>query len=155
MYLLAILGVIVAVILTGTYIEPGIASLASCIDSFALLFILVIVIPLMASMGMLKDVNQAFKLTLGKKKAESLRELKRARLAMTYLIRCSLFAGAMGAVLGGIQVTYFCKDEAIALAPSLGVAACPLLYAFVIAIVLLPIEARLEQKILEFMESEE
>lgn len=155
MYLLAILGVILAVVLTGMFTAPGIASLSSCVDSVSLILILVIVIPLMASMGMLKDLNQAFKLTLGKKKAESLRELKRARLAITYLIRSSLFAGALGTLFGVIQLASLCNEELGFFAAGLGVAACSLLYAFVIAIVLLPIEARLEQKILEFMENEE
>lgn len=154
MYLLAILGVILAVILTGMFSEPGLASLSSCVDSVSLILILVIVIPLMASMGMLKDLNQAFKLTLGKKKAQSLRELKRARLAITYLIRSSLFAGALGTLFGVIQLASIYKELEL-FAAGLGVSACSLLYAFVIAIVLLPIEARLEQKILEFMENEE
>lgn len=154
MYLLAILGVIVSVVLMGVISEMGVESLSSCIDLYSLLLILIIVIPMMASMGMLKDLNRAFKFTLGKKQAGSLPDLKRAKLAVTYLIRCSLFAGAVSTLFGGIQVLAYFRDEPGQLGAGMGVALCSLLYAFVIAIVLLPIEARLEQKIIEFMESE-
>ncbi len=156
MYLLAILGVILSVILMGALSELGMmSSLGSCIDLYSLLLIVIIVIPVMASMGMLRDFNLAFKLTLGKKQAGSLSDLKRAKLAVCYFIRCTLFAGAVGTLFGVIQVLSFFHDESGQLAAGLGVAACSLLYAFVIAIVLLPIEARLERKMIEFMESEE
>lgn len=154
MYLLAILGVILFVVLVGGVTDMGFASLSSCIDVTSLLLILVIVIPVMASMGMLKDLNHAFRLTLGKGKADSLPELKRAKMAITYLIRCSLLAGTVGALVGGIQILYFFRENIQSLMAGLAVAICPLLYAFVIAIVLLPIEARLAIKISEFMESE-
>lgn len=154
MYLLAILGVILFVVLVGGVTEMGLASLSSCIDITSLLLILVIVIPVMASMGMLKDVNYAFRLTLGKGKAGSLPELKRAKMAITYLIRCCLLAGAVGTLVGGIQLLSFFRADIRSMMAGLGVAICPLLYAFVIAIVLLPIEAKLELKISEFMESE-
>ncbi len=155
MYLLAILGVILLVVIGGGVTQTGAASLTACIDTMSLLLIIVVVIPVMASMGMLKDLNHAFKLTLGRRKAESLRELKRARLAMTYLIRSSIFAGVVGALVGCIQVLSIYNGEMKVLSASLGVAICPLLYAFVFAIILIPFEAGLEQKILEFMESEE
>lgn len=154
MYLLAILGVILFVVLVGGVTEMGLVSLSSCIDITSLLLILVIVIPVMASMGMLKDVNHAFRLTLGKGKAGSLPELKRAKLAITYLIRCSLLAGAVGTLVGGMQLLSFFRADIRSMIAGLGVAICPLLYAFVIAIVLLPIEAKLQLKISEFMESE-
>jgi hypothetical protein len=155
MYLLAILGVILSVLLMGLFSPDGMASLSSCLDLFALLLIIVIVIPVMAAMGMLKDLNHAFRLTLGRKAAGELRELKRAKTAMVYLIRCVVLAGVTGTLAGVMQVLSFGAEEMTTLTASLGVAICPLLYAFVIAIVLLPIEARLEQKIVEFMENEE
>ena len=66
-----------------------------------------------------------------------------------------MLAGVAGTLAGIMQVLAFGAEGMSALTASLGVAVCPLLYAFVIAIVLLPIEARLEQKIVEFMENEE
>ncbi len=156
MYLLAILGVILSVVLMGTMSEMGMMnSLGSCIDVYSLLLVVIIVIPVMASMGMLKDFNLAFKLTLGKKQASSLSELKRAKQAVSYFIRSTLCAGAVGTLFGVIQVLSFFRDELAQLTAGLGVAVCSLLYAFVIAIVLLPIEARLERKMIEFMENEE
>lgn len=155
MYLLAILGVILLVVLGGGVTQTGFSSLLACLDSMSFLLIIVIVIPVMASMGMLKDLNHAFRLTLGRRKAESLRELKRAKLAITYLIKCLIFAGVVGTLLGIIQVLSLYNEETRMLSASLGVAVCPLLYAFVIAIILVPLEAGLEQKILEFMESGE
>lgn len=155
MYLLAILGIILFVMLVGMTSEMGFVYLSSCIDLSSLLLILIIVIPIMASMGMLKDLNHAFRLTLGRKKADSLSELKRAKMAMTYLIRCSLFAGVVGTLVGAIQVLVFYNKDMVVMTASMAVALCSLLYAFVIAIVLLPIEARLDQKIAEFMENEE
>lgn len=155
MYFLAILGVILLVVLGGGVTQTGFTSLLACLDSMSMLLIVVIVIPVMASMGMLKDLNHAFRLTFGRRKAESLRELKRAKLAITYLIKCLIFAGVVGALLGVIQVLSLYNGEIRILAASLGVAVCPLLYAFVIAIILIPLEAGLEQKILEFMESGE
>lgn len=155
MYLLAILGVILSVLFMGMFSPEGIASLSSCVDLFALLLIIIIVIPAMAAMGMLKDLNHAFRLALGRKAAGSLRELKHAKTAMTYFIKCILLAGVMGTLAGVMQVLSFSNEGMKMLTASLGVAVCPLLYAFVIAIVLLPIEARLDQKIMEFMENEE
>ena len=154
MYILVILGVIISVLFAGMTGDKGGASLVPCVDIAALLLILVVVIPVMASMGMLKDLNLAFKLTLGKGKADNLPDLKRAKHAMTYMIRATLFAGTVGTLVGAIQVLAFYK-EMLALTAGLGVAICPLLYAFVIAIVLLPLEARLERKIVEYMESGE
>ena len=100
MYLLAILGVILSVLLMGLFSPDGMASLSSCLDLFALLLIIVIVIPVMAAMGMLKDLNHAFRLTLGRKAAGELRELKRAKTAMVYLIRCVVLAGVTGTLAG-------------------------------------------------------
>ncbi len=73
---------------------------------------------------------------------------------MLYLIRCSLFAGTVGALVGIMQLLSFSSVEIHPLMAGLSVAICPLFYAFVIAIVLLPIEAKLELKISEFMENE-
>ncbi len=155
MYLLAILGVILSALLMGMFSPDGIASLSSCLDLFALLLIVIIVIPVMASMGMLKDLNHAFRLTLGRKAAGSLRELKRAKTAMVYLMRCVLLAGVTGTLAGIMQVLSTSEGEVGILTASMGVAVCPLLYAFVIVLVLLPIDARLEHRIVEFMENEE
>lgn len=155
MYILVVLAVILLVFLSGGIGEAGVASLSTCIDSMSLILILIIVIPVMASMGMLKDFNRAFMLTLGKRRADSLSELRRAKLAIKYFIRCSLFAGAVGTLIGAMQILAYYNDDLKVLTMALGIALCSLLYAFVIALVLLPIEAKLEQKIVEFMESEE
>ena len=58
------------------------------------------------------------------------------KTAMVYLIRCVVLAGVTGTLAGVMQVLSFGAEEMTTLTASLGVAICPLLYAFVIATLL-------------------
>lgn len=149
MYLLSILAVILCFVL-GQLALP--TQIGSFLDSMSLLFLAVLVIPLMISSGLLKDLNNAVRLVFGKKREVSLLELKRAKLAVDTLIRVSFCSSVLVAVMELVAILHMMSDPAH-LGPMISTTLLTILYAAVIALLFLPIGALLEQRILEYMPS--
>lgn len=151
MYLLSVLGIIICFLLV-CFSQPGIR-LYQFLDGMSFLTMMVLVISLMFSTGLLKDLNNAFRLVLGKKKeTATLLELKRAKLAVEMMTRVSICSSVFVTLVQTIVFLHNMSDP-IYLGPILSMMILAVLYAMVISLLLIPIKAKLEQRILEYMPS--
>lgn len=76
MYILSIIVVMLSVFFIAAAGESGIYGVSHFFDLVSILLVVIVFITMMAAAGLLKDFNNAFKLTIGKKDAESILELK-------------------------------------------------------------------------------
>ena len=106
---------------------------------------------MMVASGLLKDFNNAFRLTIGKKNAKSILELKRAKEAVKFAGKLFIMSGFLGTLMGIIMVAYSCSTiKSIMI--NMSVALLTMFYGLVLYILLLPIQLRIEIKISEFMQ---
>lgn len=153
MYILAIIGVICSVLLLNVATEQGLSNMLVYYDVISMLQLIVLIVPILAAAGLIKDFNTALKLALGKKRAVNLLQLKRAKEAVKLTGNICLASGAMGTCCGIIQVFYIYKSENMAsLLMGLGVAILTFFYSLIIYLLLLPIKSKIEIKILEYMQ---
>ncbi len=154
MYLLAILGILLCLGSVVCFLPGGgIRGIVNYIDFVSLIMMLVTVIPFLFSSGLSKDFINAFQLVFGKKKDATLLKLKRALLAVKTVIRLLIYGGVMIAFLSVIVLLHNMSDPAY-LGPALAVTILSILYALVVIMLLLPIRARLEVLILEYIQPE-
>ena len=78
MYILAIIGVICSVVLLNLVTGESFSNMLVYYDVISMLHLVVLIVPILAAAGLIKDFNTALKLALGKKKADSILQLKRA-----------------------------------------------------------------------------
>lgn len=150
MYLLSILAVILCFLLVGVFQSS--VGLFQFFDIVSLLFLVVLIIPLMLSAGLLKDLNNAFVFIFGKKKEATLLMLKRAKLAVDTAMRVAVYGSVFVMVLQLVVLLHNMSDPSY-LGPIISLAFLTLLYAMVACLLLAPIRAKLEQRILEYMPS--
>lgn len=124
------------------------------LDFQTLLFLVLFLIPLLISGGLLKDFQNAFRLVIGKKEAENLLELKRAKEAVSLTIKIMIVVSVFICAIQGIFVIYSMDDPA-SLGPSFSVSLLALIYGLGMALVLLPLQARLQIKIQEYISEKE
>lgn len=149
MYFISIIGIIlVTVILTFS------VSLQSFLDLPSLLLVLLLAIPILISSGLFKDFNNAFRIALSKKKNNSLIELKRALEVINMMIRAFLCIGLFLFLVAMITVLHM-MDTPESLGPSLSVSLLCFIYGTAMALLLLPIKAILQVRIIEFMPEQE
>lgn len=156
MYLLAFLSVIAAtgfIMIVTT--SGGLAiSLGRIADLPTIIVLVLFIVPMLASGGLLKDFNNAFRFVLGKKKAESLRELKRAKEAVRLIIRVLIAGSCFIACLESIVVLYE-MDDISKLGPIFAVILLMMIYGLAVSLLLFPVESILNVKIHEFISEEE
>ena len=150
MYLLSVLAIVLC--FTLVEITQQTMGLFEFWDSMSLIFLLVLTIPVMLSAGLLKDLNNAFRLIFGRKKEAALLEIKRAKLAVDTMIRTVIYSSVFVMMLE-IVVLLHNMTEPSRLGPIISVTLLTFLYAMIVSILLLPIGAKLEQRILEYMPS--
>lgn len=151
MYLLSVLGIFICFLLV--YItQPG-YSVYNFLDAMSFMIVLILVIPIMLSAGLLKDLNNAFRFVLGKKKEATLLELKRAKLAAEMLGKVFVCSSIFVALIQTVVLLHNMSDPA-SLGPVISVMVLAILYAMVISLLMVPIRAKLEQRILEYMPSD-
>lgn len=156
MYFLSIISVIIAtgiICLTsmgvgGNYIVWRIFDVPTII-MFLLLFI-----PLLASSGLWKDFNNAFRIGIGKKKTENLLELKRAGEAVGLSIKITGAAAMFIVAIQFIQILYNLEDPYL-LGPSFVVLTLAVLYGMGLIMILLPLKSILNVKIQEYISGQE
>lgn len=148
MYILSILAIIVSVVLMSCCSLN--VNIMSYIDVVSLMVILLISIPVLISAGLGKDFNRAFGFTLGNRKADSLVSLKRAKEAVELVRKTMIYSGIFAGVFSAICVLNQTGDMSKI---GLNIAVCliTILYGVAINILLLPISAKLEVKIAEYM----
>lgn len=145
MYFISILAIIlVSVILTFS------VSVQYFVDLPSLLLILLLSIPILISSGLLKDFNNAFHIALGKKKSNGLIEIKRALEAVNMMIWTFLCSGLFLFLASMITVLHSLDDPSY-LGPVISVSLLCFIYGAALALLLLPIKAILQVRIIEFM----
>ena len=154
MYILAIFGVIVVVVLTALMTQGMSGGWIMMID-FPSLFLLVLIgVPVLLASGLGKDFINAFHLALGKEKQAGLTELKRASEAADCFMKVIRYGSVFIAVLEFINI-YNVADDPQLWRANLVVTSTVLLYAFAINILMLPVKYRLNTKVINYMESAE
>lgn len=149
MYLLSVLAIVLCFVfvrLMNSY------SIMGFVDISCILLLVVLVVPIMVSAGLLKDLNNGIRLILGKKKETAMLELKRAKLAVETMMKVSLCSSLFVTMVETVVLLHHMTDPAL-LGPMISVCLLSLLYAVIINLLLLPIRARLEQRILEYIPS--
>lgn len=150
MYLLSVLAIVLC--FTLVEITQQTMGLFEFWDTMSFVFLLVLTIPVMLSAGLLKDLNNAFRLIFGRKKEAALLEMKRARLAVDTMIRTVLYSSVFVMLLQIVVLLHNMSDPSL-IGPIISVTLLTFLYAMIVSILLLPIGAKLEQRILEYMPS--
>lgn len=155
MYLLSFVSVI---LLTGVMCANSFGtnmSFFARVRDFPAAFLLVLfLILLLISSGLLKDFNNAFRLEIGKKTAESLIELRRAKESVNFAIKIMKNLSVFICAIQGIVILYKLNDLS-ALGPYIVTALLSLIYGMGIALILLPLQTRLNIKIQEFISEKE
>ena len=129
----------------------GVFGIFHFFDIVSMLIVIIIFISMMVASGLLKDFNNAFRLTIGKKNAKSILELKRAKEAVKFAGKLFIMSGFLGTLMGIIMVGYSCSTiKSIMI--NMSVALLTMFYGLVLYILLLPIQLRIEIKISEFMQ---
>lgn len=150
MYLVSVLAVIICFLLVG--VVQSNMNPFYFMDVMSLIFLVVLTVPIMLSAGLLKDLNNALRLIFGKKKEATLLELKRAKLAVQTMIRVAVYSSIFVTVLQLVTLLHNMSDP-MYLGPVISVTLLMILYAMIVGLLLLPIRAKLEQRILEYIPS--
>lgn len=154
MYLLSIVCVILlTAVMCGTCGMNAIY-ISRYLDFNTILFLVLFLVPLLISGGLLKDFHNAFRLVVGKKEAKDLLELKRAKEAVNLTIKIMIAVSVFICAIQGIYVIYSLSDLSL-LGPSFSVALLSLIYGMGTALILFPLQARLNVKIQEFISEKE
>lgn len=155
MYLLSIICVILlTAVMCGTWGVTVSSMLYRFCDFSTIIFLVLFLVPLLISGGLLKDFSNAFRLVIGKKEARSLPELKRAKEAVNLTIKIMVAVSVFICAIQGIFIIYS-MDDLTKLGPSFSVALLSLIYGMGTALILLPLQARLNVKIQEFISEKE
>lgn len=155
MYLLSVICVILmTAVLCGTLGMGGSTMFYRFCDFSTIIFLVLFLVPLLISGGLLKDFSNAFRLVIGKKEAGSLQELKRAKEAVSLTIKIMMVVSIFICAIEGIFIIYS-MDDLTKLGPSFSVALLSLIYGMGTSLVLLPLQARLNVKIQEFISEKE
>ncbi|MDE7323285.1 MAG: hypothetical protein K2N73_11315 [Lachnospiraceae bacterium] len=149
MYLLSILFLIVFCIGYSLMISGG--NIYSYLDLASLILIILSVLPILLSTGLLKDFNNAFRLSIKRREAGSQIELQRAVEAVNLVIKTLWAAGVFHFAFGTIHV--MASMEGVTLIRGISVSMITLLYAVFFIILLLPLRTRLHVCLLELAES--
>ncbi len=155
MYLLSILSVIVMVVVVcATSWGMNASYIIRFFDAYTVLWLVLFLVPLLISGGLLKDFNNAFRLGIGKKEAASLIELKRAKESVSLTIKILIAVAVFITSIQSIFILYNMDDPAM-LGPSFSVAILTFVYVMGITLILLPLQARLNVRIQEYISEKE
>lgn len=150
MYLLSILAIVLCFVYVHCFqMSLGILQL---FDAVSILFLVMLIVPVMISAGLLKDLNNAFRLVFGKKEEVTLLAIKRAKLAVDTMMKISVYASVFVMLLQLVVLLHNMTDPST-LGPIVSVAFLTMLYTMVICLLMMPIRAKLEQRILEYIPS--
>lgn len=144
---------IIAIILV-TAILTFSVSIQSFIDLSSLLLVLLLAIPILVSSGLFRDFNNAFRIALSKKKNNSLIEIKRALEAVNLMVRAFPCISLFLFLVSMITVLHR-MDTPATLGPAISVSLLCFIYGMAMALLLLPIKAILQVRIIEFMPEQE
>lgn len=151
-YLLIVFFIILLVIFNVATVNVGIVrGLQHFFDLVSLLFFLLTSIPLLIVAGLHKDFINAFRFAIGKTKAKSILELKRAKEAIILAGRTVVSTGIICTCLDAITILYEC-DRLDKLGPNMAIALLSSLYGALLYLLFVPVRSKLEMLIVEFMQ---
>lgn len=151
MYLLSILLLMLLCIGYSIVISNG--NIFYYLDPASLLLVLLFVLPILLSAGLLKDFNNAFRLSVSLKKACARVDLLRAVESVNLAIKALWASGIFHSTFGIIHT--LANTEGELLARTASVALITLLYAAFFVIMLLPLRSRLLVRLHELPEHPE
>ncbi len=140
-----------AILIIGFCIGGSAMNIMYLIDFPSMIILLIVIVPSLIQTGLLKDFNNSFRLTIGKKSKGSFKEIKRA-IAAVQLVRRSAVYAAVSSVCISFIIIMTQLSTPSALGPNLAVAILSILYAALINIIFLPMEKQLEVQLIEFAE---
>lgn len=153
-YFISVIGVVVSFLLLCFVTEEGVSVvwMLHMADPFTIGIVVLVVITILLSAGLHKDFIQAFRLALSKKGDISLLRLKRSKEAVDLALKAIIGSGLLSTSVGVVEVL-----EAKTVIPSnlgvnLGVVSLGLVYSAFLCLLLIPIQAKLKIKIMEYME---
>ncbi len=116
-------------------------------DLVSFLLLLLLTLPILALSGSLRDLFGAFSIAFSRKRQSTTYEMKRAVVALKLCRSLLLYSGMFWA-LAAMIVILSSLDSLEKLGPGLAVAILTLLYACALCILLLPVQASIEKKLL-------
>ena len=150
-----IISVLILILISAAMAVTLNSSVFTIVDPACFLYIVLICIPILASTGQIRDLNNAFKYAVKTRKAVDKKTLVRARMAVGFMIKLLWAAGIFVAVLS-VSCSYTNKDISIEyLMPYIGIGVLPILYAAFLNLLLFPIKMRLELRICDIEEQAE
>lgn len=119
------------------------------LDLVTLFSLLLVIITVMISAGLHKDFFHAFRLALSKRGNWSLLELKRAKEAIDLALKAIVGGGVLNFSVGVVESLFV--DRMKVIPPNLAVSTLGILYAVFMFLLLIPIQAKLKVKMVEYM----
>lgn len=151
MYILAILAIILSVaMMTGSSMY-GFEVLTVFLDPISVLLLAVTSVPILIASGMVKDLKKAVQFCGGKRKANTLAELKKAEESVNMLMQTMIYSGGFIFLFTAVMILGR-LDKAEYIGPNLAISLLSLIYALVINIFLLAIKGKLKLMSIEFMQ---
>lgn len=139
MYLLSIL--LLMIFCIGFSIWSSGANIMYYLDPASLILVLLLVLPVLISAGLFKDFNNAFRLSVSRKKEFTRFELLRAIEAVNLTIKALWASGIFHSIFGIVHVFVTMTGEQRLKATAISL--ITLLYAAFFVILLLPLRSRL------------
>lgn len=153
MYILSIMAVVVGTCIMSLLSNEGLMSVLEYVDGVSLIMLLIFTLPMLIASHLLKDFNNAFRLSTKKSEIKNISEIKRAIEAVDLVMKVLLGAGAFIAVFLGIMILHE-LDDSSTIGPKMSIGMLSLVYALAIDLFLLPLKARLKVRLHEFIEAE-
>lgn len=163
MYIIVVLALAAVSILTlqmsGGILNPSMGNVNWGISWFldlpSILLMILFVIPILVGSGVFKDINRAFAMVVHRKKEYTLTELKHGEHAISVLMRAVVTAGLYVTVISlivlfaniygmeGMEMGKVCANLVVAILPAF--------YVLMVELLLLPVQASLKRRIIDFM----
>lgn len=150
-YFLSFIGVMVCVVLCCFVSEEnGVVQMMRMGDLFTLSVMLLVIITIIISAGLHRDFIRAFRLALSKRGTVSLKELKRGKEAMDLALKAVAGSGVLNFSISAVEALL--KQPRSEVPGCLAVSTLGIIYAAILFLLLIPIQAKLRVKIMEYME---
>lgn len=149
-YFISIVGVVACFVFLCLVTDQSVAvQMGHMGDLVTLLSLLLVIVTIMLSAGLHRDFFHAFRLALSKRGNFSLLELKRAKEAVDLALKAIVGGGVLNFSVGAVQSLY--ADRLAIIPPNLAVSTLGILYAIFMYLLLIPIQAKLKVKMMEYM----
>jgi len=153
MYLFVIIGLIaVFVFVEGAGMGFPAGWITMIWDVPSLLMLAFITLPVLLASGLGKDFLNAFRLFFGKKEYSRLAERKKAIEALDVAIKSLRAGGIITVLLQFIGICNVLKEfDILKWQANMAVLLLPLVYAYMLNLLLLPIKSRLSKEVIDYM----